>query len=252
MTVVSVVIPCYNLGMYLNEAVESVLDQTYQDFEVIVVNDGSTEAATLNVLNRIDHSRVKVIHTPNRGVAAARNEGIRIATGKYILPLDADDRIAPTYLQKAVKIMQERPEAGIVYCEAEFFGEMTGKWQLPEYRFPDILFSNAIFCTGLFRKSDWERAGGYNSNMIYLWEDHDFWLSIIELGREVVRIPETLFFYRQRAGSRNRAVSRQREIASYVQMFRNHSALYTEHIDALITLMVDLKAMVQRLAQPPL
>ena len=125
---VSVIIPCYNQGFFLQEAVESVLEQTYQDFEIIIINDGSTDAATVALLKNYKQPRTTVIHTNNQGLASARNNGINIAKGKYILPLDADDKIGKNYLQKAIEKLEMNDNLGIFYCEAEFFGNEIGKW----------------------------------------------------------------------------------------------------------------------------
>ncbi|MEE3715441.1 glycosyltransferase [Tumidithrix elongata RA019] len=239
---VSVIVPCYNQGQYLDDAVDSVLAQTYQDFEIIVINGGSTDRKTIDILQNYQKPKTKVIHTEDKGLATARNDGIQVSCGKYILPLDGDDKIGSGYLLEAVKILESNANVGIVYCQADFFGNKFGKWALPEYKFPDILLSNVIFCSGVFRKSDWQLVGGYNPNMIYGWEDYDLWLSIIELGREVYRIPEVFFFYRRRSGSMVERMGRENYIYSYTQLFRNHPQLYTDNISAVFAEIVDLKA----------
>ena len=101
---VSVVIPCYNQGQYLDEAVESVISQTYQDFEIIIINDGSNDLETIEILKNYQKPKTRIIHTENQGVIAARNRAIEAAQGKYILPLDADDKIGNTYLEEAVQL----------------------------------------------------------------------------------------------------------------------------------------------------
>lgn len=230
---VSVIMPCYNQGQYFEEAVESVLEQTCQDFEVIVINDGSTDELTVRLLQSYAHPQVQILHTANQGPSLARNTGIQQAQGRYILPLDADDRIAPTYLEKAVAILEQQPEVGIVYSQVEWFGEQTGLCPLPPYQFPEILLGNMIFNTSFYRRDDWQQVGGYNPNMVVGWEDYDFWLSLIELGRAVVQIPEPLYFYRQVANSRSARLTLDRQVTSYVQLFQNHPALYSNHIDVL-------------------
>lgn len=227
---VSVVIPCYNQGRFVDEAVASVLAQTYRDFEIIVVNDGSTDEQTTDLLDGYDRPRTRVIHTPNQGLAAARNNGIAAAGGVYILPLDADDKIADTYMEKAVRVLDGDDTVGIVYCEASFFGEKAGRWELPEYSLAQLLVGNVIFCSAFFRKADWAATGGYNGNMIYGWEDYDFWMSLIELGRDVHRIPEPLFYYRARADSMVNSLSREQYTYLASQLFRNHDALYKDNI----------------------
>jgi glycosyltransferase involved in cell wall biosynthesis len=249
MAKVSVIIPCFNQGHLVDDAVQSVLAQTYRDFEIIVVNDGSTDEGTASMLQTYSRPWTRVIHTGNQGLAAARNNGIREAAGTYILPLDADDKIADSYLERAVEILDANPNAGIVYSQAEFFGEQSGVWELPDYSFPEILLGNVIFASGFFRKSDWERVNGYNPNMKYGLEDYDFWLSLIELGREVYQIPEPLFLYRQRSESMNKTITREQWITLGTQLFRNHTALYSENISAVVQRMFDLQAEVYELRQ---
>lgn len=195
---VSVIVPVYNvLPCYIEEALESVLVSTYQNIEIIVVNDGSSSKETLSFFKSYNNPKVKIINQINMGLAEARNTGIKNATGKYILPLDADDKIEPTYIEKAVKIIDSKKRIGIVYCEADMFGAINKKWELPEFKMKNMLRFNCIFCTALFRKTDWERVGGYKKIMKYGWEDYEFWLSLLELGVKVYRIPEILFHYRQ-------------------------------------------------------
>ena len=238
---VSVVIPCYNQGQYLDEAVDSVLSQTFQEFEIIIINDGSTDPLTTGLLTGYEKPKTKVIHTQNQGVIAARNQGIALSQGKYILSLDADDRIGERYLKEAVDLLNSNENLGIVYCEAEFFGEKIGKWELPTYNFPEILLGNMIFCSGFFRKSDWQIVGGYNAMMSEGWEDFDFWLSIIELGREVQQIPKILFYYRRKLDSRTEAIDSQRAIKLYTYLFKNHTQLYEDNIETVFSRIVELK-----------
>jgi glycosyltransferase involved in cell wall biosynthesis len=225
--------PCYNQGQYIDESVDSVLKQTFQSFEIIIINDGSTDPFTIEHLKHFHIPKTRVIHTDNKGVAAARNRGIQEASGRYILPLDADDCITPIYLEKAVAILDSQPDVGIVYGQAELFGEQTGFWNLPDYRFPDILLGNVIFNSAVFRKADWETVGGYRSNMIYNYEDYDFWLYLIELGRKIIRLPDIVYYYRQLPHSRDHSMQFDQRIESYAQLFHNHPKLYTENIDVL-------------------
>jgi len=230
---ISVIIPCYNDGIYLNDAIESLNAQTFRDFEIIIVDDASSDEETLKILSRLSQDNIKVIHLEkNSGLSTARNTGIKIAKGDYILPLDADDKILPTYLEKAKEILDMNKDTGIVYCEAEFFGLKTGKWPLPPYSFPEILVGNMIFATAMYRKTDWQNVGGYNKNMIHGNEDYDFWLSILELNREVYQIPEILFNYRIKEDSMltRLASNYNNELNSYAQIFYNHKELYASNI----------------------
>ncbi|MBF2029326.1 MAG: glycosyltransferase family 2 protein [Oscillatoriales cyanobacterium C42_A2020_001] len=239
---VSVIMPCYNQGQYVEDAVESVLAQTYQPIEIILINDGSTDEHTIQLLQTYQKPHLSIIHTSNRGPSAARNTGIQQARGQYILPLDADDRIAPTFLEKTVPILESDPNIGIVYSQAELFGEQSGRFDLPTYNFPEILLGNMIFNTSLYRKADWEKVGGYHENMVWGWEDYDFWLSLIELGRGVVQIPEVLYFHREVPNSRSQQMTQDYWVKSYTQIFKNHPALYTNHIEALFQHLVMVRA----------
>ena len=142
---VSVVIPTYNDGEYLSETIETLKNQTFQNFETVIVNDASTDSKTLEMLSKLEKEGYKVIHLQkNSGPSVARNRGIQEACGEYILPLDADDKIAPSYIEKAKDILDRDKNIGIVYCKAEFFGNRVGKWNLPPFKFPDILVKNMI------------------------------------------------------------------------------------------------------------
>jgi glycosyltransferase involved in cell wall biosynthesis len=231
---VSVIIPCYNQGVYLDESVDSVLAQTFQDFEILVVDDGSTDAETINMLKDAAWPNTRVIRTENQGLSAARNNGIREAQGAYILPLDADDKIGKGYLEDAVRILDRHPEIGIVYSEAAYFGVKEGRWDLPEYSLDKILNHNVIFCTALFRKADWEAIGGYNVNMVYGWEDWDFWLSLIHRGLKVYRIPKIYFYYRLREASMVHAMDEEQNFFMRLHACLNHRDLYRHMADIQI------------------
>jgi glycosyltransferase involved in cell wall biosynthesis len=235
---VSVIIPCYNQGAYLEEAVDSVLAQTFQDFEILVVDDGSTDEDTVNVLKGYTRPKTRVIRTENQGLSAARNNGIREAKGAYILPFDADDKIGPGYLDDAVRILDRHPEIGIVYCEAAYFGVRGGRWDLPEYSLDKILNHNVIFCTALFRKADWEAVGGYNVNMVYGWEDWDFWLSLIHRGLKVYRIPKVHFYYRLREASMVHTMDEEQGFFMRLHACLNHRDLFRHIADIQIHLRV--------------
>lgn len=145
--------PCYNDGLYIEESVQSVVDQTYKDIEIIIIDDGSDDNDTTVVLNRLENKDgCRVLHTEHVGVSEARNYGIAHAQGEYIMPLDSDDLIDPTYIDKAVDILRRHPNIGVVYCLADLFGEASGPWDLPRYSFKQILRDNILFITALFTK----------------------------------------------------------------------------------------------------
>ncbi|EMJ61645.1 glycosyltransferase [Leptospira sp. P2653] len=228
---VSIVIPCYNYGKYIHQTIKSVIEQNYKNWEIIVVDDGSDDEYTIEELEKLKKIYT-VIKIDRSGPAVARNVGIAAARGEFILPLDSDDIIHEDYLLEAMSAYEKKPSLGIVYCEAEFFGSIKGKWNLPEYRFPDILLDNCIFVSAVFRKSDWKEVGGFNENMENEWEDYDFWLSLIEKGGRIYRIPRVLFYYRIGHASRSQR-SLDRFLSLYMQLYENHKELYLENIHLL-------------------
>lgn len=226
---VSVIIRCYNLGAYLDEAVGSVLAQSHQNYEVIIVDDGSTDPATVRLLDGYIRPNTKILRIPNQGLAAALNVGIASAHGQYILPLDADDKIDKSYLSKASKILDDHPEIGIVYCRASYFGARTGEWKLASFSLETMLIKNLIFVSAMFRKKTWQEIGGFNYKMVHGYEDYDFWLSILELENiGVHRIDEILFHYRIRENSMLSTLlaNEAREIDMITQVFYNHTGLF--------------------------
>jgi glycosyltransferase involved in cell wall biosynthesis len=224
---VSVVIPCYNQGRYIEDSIQSVLDQTFDDYEIIIVNDGSTDDETNKLLSIFYMPKTKIVHTANQGLVAARNAGIAAACGEYILPLDADDRIATTYLEKGVAILDGDPAIGVVYGWAEYFGSRTGRWELPDFSPVRLLVENMVYCTALFRRRDWQKVGGYDPAMRYGWEDWELWLSLSELGIGFVRIPEVLFHYRVRSDSMTSSMRFWQKFLMMGQMVLNHCGHYT-------------------------
>ncbi len=231
MPTVSVIIPCFNQGAFVDEAIDSVLAQHFDDVEIVVVDDGSTDPATRHKLATYQREKTSVIITANQGLAAARNNGIAAATGRYILPLDADDRIAPSYLQEAVAVLDAEPDIGIVYCRARLFGAVEGDWHLPDYSLEEMLRDNVIFCTALFRRADWELVGGYDPGMRYGWEDYEFWLSLIERGRQVKRLDGRYFFYRVSPDSMVRSKDKQQKISMFKRIYQRHTAFIGDHIE---------------------
>lgn len=228
---VSIVIPCFDAGDTLAETVDSALRAG--DCEVVVVDDGSRDERTLDVLSDLP-PEVRLVRQENGGLPSARNAGINAASGELILPLDADDLIDRRYPGEAREVLLDRPEVGIVYCRADLFGAATGPYELAEFSLDEILVENCIFCTAMFRKDDWSTVDGYNERMRRGREDHDFWLRLLGLGREVVRLDGTYFHYRIRPGSMNTGYSRDEYVEIYSEIFRDNAALYLENIEAIM------------------
>ena len=229
---VSVIMPCFNDGAYIEESIACVWKQTYPSIELIVIDDGSDEKQTIDILERIkDDERCTVVQTAHEGPSGARNAGIRQAKGKYILPLDSDDLIDKTYIEKAFRAIEEKPERGVVYCFADLFGEDSGPWNLPPYSFKQMLRDNIVFITALFYREDWAKVGGFNTNMKQGMEDYDFFIGLLEIGREIYQIPEVLFHYRIKKKSRTTALMDDIDCVKdmYRRIYENHPAFYEKY-----------------------
>jgi len=237
---VSIIIPCYNHGVFLPETLTSVAAQTFRDFEVIVVDDGSTETTTVQLLDQLDQPGIRMLRTENRGVSAARNHAIDAAAGRFILPLDADDLIAPDYLDRVVPVLKADASVGIVFGERLLFGEQQGVAPLPPYDARRLLVENLIYPAALFRKEDWAAVGGYNEAMRHGWEDWDFWLAMSQLGRRVVRLPNILFHYRVRRASRDHSLRFTRKFQMYMLMMWRNRKLYVRHFPYVIVALCNL------------
>ncbi|MBR1850474.1 MAG: glycosyltransferase family 2 protein [Bacteroidales bacterium] len=230
---VSVVIPCHNHGRFLAQAIDSVFAQTYSNVECVVVDDGSDDN-TCEVANQYaSRPHFVFIHKPEvGGVAKARNSAIQASAGSYILSLDADDYILPTFVEKAMGWFLAHPSTKLVYSKVQTFGESEGPLGLDEYDYRKFIFNNCIPATALFRREDYDQTHGYNPNMQHGLEDWDFFLSLLEEGDEVHCIDECLFCYRQVYGSRNsNIVLFERDL--YRQLYHNHSELYDKYLATL-------------------
>jgi len=200
---VSVIIPCYNQACHLEESVRSVVNSSYKDVEIIIVNDGSTDSTEEVALKlKAEFSFIYYYYQANKGPSAARNLGIRNSSGSIILPLDSDDRISDRYIEEAVEILENRPDIKVVYCVAEKFGDWSGKWVLPEFSIDKLVKRNLIFTTAFYRKHDWAKIGGYDEYMTWALEDWDFWLSMLKNGGNVYRLPMVGFYYRTSKNTR--------------------------------------------------
>jgi len=201
---VTVIIPCFNDGAFLSEALESLFAQTSFDWEAVVVDDGSTDPQTLNVLNSINHSKVLVHrHEKNRGLAAARNSGIRLTTAPIIFPLDADDQFVPESVDIVIQAFNKHPSIDVFYPDVIHFGEENRIRINPEFDIPTYLRQPFLQAQSPFRRSAYAKSGGYCEHEVLRlgMEDADFWLSLIETGARFQRLPYSIYKYRIHRGS---------------------------------------------------
>jgi len=199
---VSVVIPFYNLHETIGDTLESLSEQTYIAFETIIMDDGSTDPAAQEKLAQIerDEPKIRIFHQKNQGTAAARNNGVSKASGRYVICLDADDKIGPTFIEKVATMMEGAPDIALATTDREDFGVLTGPTKHTQYDPVDLYENNMVITAAAFRKEAWRATGGYKSGLGY--EDWEFWLSMSEHGFWGRLIPEVLFYYRTSMKSR--------------------------------------------------
>jgi len=226
------------MGQYVDEAVSSVLAQTFTDFEIILVNDGSTEQATLELLQSYERPHTRVVHTPNQGLPAARNHGIRLATGTYIGCLDADDKYHPQFLEKTIRILETDTDRryGFVTTWVQAFEGGSFQWETSDYNVPALLENNVVHVGSVFRREAWEAVGGYNTDKgLYGYEDWNFWISLVEKGYQWACLHEALFYYRIRENSML-ATSNQMRPELVRCIFDYHRDLYQQYAREVIYL----------------
>lgn len=200
---VTIVIPCYNQGQYLSDALQEYLPGN-ADYEVIIINDGSTTDETNAAFNLLKQKGYHIIDQDNAGLAAARNRGIFLAKGNYIMLLDADNIVRPDFLKKAVEIFEADPGITVVYSDAEYFGEKEGRWTVGEFNLQKLMIENYIDACAMVRKTAFEELGGYDTEMKNIkagWEDWEMWLRLAFSGKRFYYWSEVGFSYRVNANS---------------------------------------------------
>jgi glycosyltransferase involved in cell wall biosynthesis len=228
---VSVIMPCYNLGRYLDQAVDSVFAQTYQDFEIVIVNDGSTDDDTNRLLADYRRPRTRVFTTPNRGVAPARNFAIAQSDGAYLCALDPDDTLDRTYFEKAVAILDVRPNIAFVSCWLQTFGEEDWVWKQDRCDLPTLLAECTIATPALVRKSAVLAMGGFDETITPGFEDWELWISLVEAGFPGTIIPEVLFQYRRRPDSLSQNyLQGEPHLNAIRYLMQKHEASYAQYL----------------------
>ncbi len=232
---VSVVVPCYNHGELLLEAVASAEQACREEpLEVVIVDDGSDEPWTLEVLENLRRLGYRVLRQPNRGLAAARNAGAAAASGELLLPLDADDRLRPDFPAAARRVLEAEAEVGVVYCDHWEFGLRTGHVRAPDFKLARLLRGNYVAACACLRRRVWEECGGWDE-ALSAWEDWELWIGAAGRGWRFHRFPGIGFDYRKRPDSMATACLRA-EVGMPLQehIVRKHQAVYLLHLPELL------------------
>ncbi|UOR03947.1 glycosyltransferase [Hymenobacter aerilatus] len=232
---VSIVIPCYNHGAYIEETLRSVEQNAGpHPYELIIVDDGSTDPLTLDVMASLQQRGYQVVQQPNQGLAAARNNGIALAQGRYILPLDSDNKVNKHYLTTAVDLLEQDATIDVVYGKVLFFGDgdeirKIGLREVGQFDFPKMLFANYIDACALIRKSAWSQTGGYDGQMPAMGhEDWEMWINLFLLGSKFHFMDEVGFHYRVLADSMLGTNTEAKHQLNKEYIYRKHSLRIVE------------------------
>ncbi|MDF0673219.1 MAG: glycosyltransferase family A protein [Nitrospira sp.] len=198
---ISVIIPCYNYGIFIKGAIESVLAQTFQRFEILVINDGSTDDLTTDILQNLRYEKTTIIHQANQGLAQTRNNGAALAAGKYICYLDPDDFFDSTYLEKTLPLLETDESLGSCYSWVRCFGDFESIWETDDLdpfllRQRCIAPSQSVIRTEAWRKVKERNGSGFLSRYNGYFEDWVFWIDMVQCGYRGQVIREPLIRYR--------------------------------------------------------
>lgn len=235
---VSVVIPCFNDSKFVEQAIDSILSQTYKCHEIIVVDDGSN-IETKNVLKTISSKITKLITQDNQGQSVARNVGIRESKGKYILVLDSDDYFEVTFVEKAINFFLKNNDVKIVSCFATliFENEPSLIYKPLGGSVKSFLCSNNALGSAIFKKVDWEISGGYDQSMRDGFEDWEFYIRLLLSEGFAHILQEPLYNYRKR----NNTTTQRANAVKYKLLFflyHKHNELYKQYLDDYVSFLL--------------
>lgn len=233
---VRVVIPCYNYGRFIREAVESALAQQEASVEVVIVDDGSDDGQTPGQCDACRELGATVIRQENRGLPAARNRGAAGATAAFLVFLDADDTIEPSFvrlLHEAIAT-NDAPDVSHAYCQERFTGIHNGSWLVPDWDPTLLLLTNLHPVTALVKRTCFEAAGGFDESLREGYEDWDLWLRFVERGWRGVRVREPLFNWRRHSAVTMITEANRRHERLYAALVHAHPQLYRDRAEELL------------------
>ena len=236
---VSVIIPCFNTWKYIEQAVNSIVNQTYKHLELIVVDDGSNQK-TKDVLIALSDKIDLLIHQENKGQSAARNEGAKKAKGDYILFLDSDDFFESEFCELAVGRIKNKNEIKIVTCISNIIinNKVSSVFTPKGGALQNMILSNCAMGSCLIRKDDWQITGGYDESMRSGFEDWEFYIRILSLGGKVEVIDKILFNYRKgHVSTTTKANAIKNELRHYIYV--KHKDLYKSYFKQFVKQLLD-------------
>ncbi len=235
----SVVIPFYNMGKYIEECVLSVQKSTWQHIEIIIVNDGSNDALSLEKLKFLGTQKnITIVNQPNNGLAYTRNYGAHIAQGEHLAFLDADDKVRPEYFEKAIAALQQNRNVFFAGSWVKYFENNTAVWPTFTPQPPYVLVHNMVNSSGLVYKKNAFLKGGLNDAKVgYGLEDYESVIQMLRHGFNGIVLPEILFYYRVRTGSMFRAINTNKLLYSNKYITQKHSIFYAKFAAPVINLL---------------
>jgi glycosyltransferase involved in cell wall biosynthesis len=235
---ISIVVTCYNYGHFITDCLSSIQKQQFENWECLIVDDGSTDETKNLVATFLEDTRFHYFFQENKGVSFARNSGLEKSRGQYIITLDADDTIAPNFLGTLLNRFVQDPSLTLVYPNVIFSGDKKGIWQLPEYTYENLLAYNMIVVSSMYRKADFDRCGGYDTAMTNGAEDWEFWIRLLYLNKKAEKAPEAILYYRIKPVSKNADLlaSNDKLLDSYRYITRKHAQWYLEHFESPLVL----------------
>lgn len=226
----SIVIPYYNMGEYIDETIQSINKSSYKEKEIIIVNDGSKDKNSIHALDKYRNvSNIKIIDIENAGLANARNVGAKISSGEFLAFLDADDLVESNFYSKAIDILNRFSNVSYVYSWVKYFEGSNGMWTTFDIQLPYLLCHNMLNANTLIRRKDFLKYGQNRPEMEYGMEDYDMWISLAENYCFGVCIPEFLSLYRVRKNSMARGFNENNLLYLTQKITENHSKLYNDY-----------------------
>lgn len=237
---VGIILMAYNQGPFIERAIESLKKQTFQDFDIHLVDDGSNDECTPEILERIQYDKIvkKFLHKDNKGTAPRQREQYKILQNEYILILCADDVLAPMFLEKTVGFLEKHKDYGVVSTNIKLFENDTSKpfgenhYDAKLMKLPYILSRNRVLGSSLMRKkalAEADLSGGF-----VRYQDWDRWISILEAGWKIGLVPEPLFYYRQVPTSLSHTASVEDELDIRKKLLKKHASSYKKYYKDII------------------
>ena len=239
----SIIIPCYNSETTLETTLESVFDQDFQDWEAIIINDGSTDTSEEIALRWIEKDKRFIYFTKqNEGLGKTRNYGIAKSKGNYILPLDSDNQLIKDFTKDAIAVFEKNQDVGVVYGHAQYFGQKNGFWEVDDYKLEKMLVHNYIDACAIYKKKFWEEVGGYDENMPYQGhEDWEFWIALGNLNVVFHHLNKIAFKYFVSKNGMSQLFTNEIIMQNQDYIVKKHSRLYHEQYSKaiIVNLVID-------------